>query len=357
MKVGLSSSVAFHIVVIGFGLLTFSNPKAFDVSNAESFPVDIVPIESITQIQEGEKTAPKKEISAPKPSTRPDRVENAQNVGDQDVDLKTPPRPNEKPKPVETAETPKSEPTPVQKPQPEPEPKPDPKPAEKPEPVPATEVQTKPEPKQEVKPDPVAEAIDTPPETTEQPAPKLPDSVPTPQSKPKPPQAQTAKTPDRKATEQPKKPTTSSSATEKQEKDAIADEVAALLNREKSSGGGAKRSTDQASLGGKTNTGGSKLSQSEMDALRGQIQRCWNVPAGVADAQGLVVTVKMKLTENGEIDGAPVITSGGNDSGVGRVAAESARRAVQRCAPYNLPRDKYDSWSEVIVNFDPSDMF
>jgi hypothetical protein len=42
---------------------------------------------------------------------------------------------------------------------------------------------------------------------------------------------------------------------------------------------------------------------------------------------------------------------------IGRAAADSARRAVMRAAPYNLPRDKYDTWSTVIVNFDPSEMF
>lgn len=354
MKAGLTSSVVLHVAIIGMGLVTFSAPMAFDVSDSEAFPVDIVPIESITQVQQGEKTAPKKEISAPKPTTKPQTVEQADNVGDQDVDLKTPPRPDEKPKNVETADAAKAEPKPADRP--EPTPKPEPEQESKPAPVPATEVQAKPEPKQEVQPDPVAEAIEQQTEVAQDNAPKLPENVPTPQARPQPPQPQTAKTPDRKPVEDNKKTATNKN-TPSQEKDATADEIAALLNREKAAGGGAKRSTDQASLGGKKTTGGSKLSQSEMDALRGQIQRCWNVPAGVADAQGLIVTVKMRLTENGEIEGAPVVTSGGTESGVGRVAAESAKRAVQRCAPYNLPRDKYDAWADVIVNFDPSDMF
>ena len=37
--------------------------------------------------------------------------------------------------------------------------------------------------------------------------------------------------------------------------------------------------------------------------------------------------------------------------------AGSAKRAVLRAQPYQLPADKYASWSEVIVNFDPSQMF
>ena len=40
-----------------------------------------------------------------------------------------------------------------------------------------------------------------------------------------------------------------------------------------------------------------------------------------------------------------------------QVLMGGARRAVLRSAPFkNLPRDKYDAWSEVIVNFDPSEL-
>lgn len=343
MKAGLTSSVVLHTAVIALGLFSFSAPKAFDVQDSESFPVDIVPIESITQIQQGDKTAPISEKAAPKPTTKPDDVPDAENVGDQSIDTKTPPRPDNKPKPVETAEEPKAQPEPVKTPDVKPEPKPEPAPAPKPESVPATDVQAKPEPQQEAKPDPVEESAAQPAETAEPDLPKLPEKVPAPQAKPKPPQPRTAKT--------------AAAQTNQSKNDSLVDEVAALLNKEKAAGGGARRSTDQASLGGRRNTGGAKLTQSEMDALRGAISKCWNVPAGVADAPGLVVTVRMHLTESGEIKGAPQVTSGGGDSGVGRAAAESAKRAVLRCAPYNLPRDKYDSWSEVIVNFDPSNMF
>jgi hypothetical protein len=38
------------------------------------------------------------------------------------------------------------------------------------------------------------------------------------------------------------------------------------------------------------------------------------------------------------------------------IAAESARRAVLRCAPYSLPAEKYDAWREVIINFDPREL-
>ncbi len=40
-----------------------------------------------------------------------------------------------------------------------------------------------------------------------------------------------------------------------------------------------------------------------------------------------------------------------------RVAAETAMRAVRRCSPFDkLPKEKYDSWKEMTMTFDPSEM-
>src|SRR5690606_27131527 len=77
-----------------------------------------------------------------------------------------------------------------------------------------------------------------------------------------------------------KKQETAKSASSK-ESDFNADEIAALLNKQEASGGGAKRSATPATTGSTRPSSGSKLSQSEMDALRGQIQRNWSVIAGI----------------------------------------------------------------------------
>jgi len=358
MKAGLTTSVVLHAVALGLGLFTLSAPRAFEVTDVESLPVDIVPIESLTQIQQGDKKSPMKEKPAPKPTQRPDVVADAQKVGENSVDTDKKPTPEAKPKPVETADAPPPAPEPSPKPadQPKPEPvkQPEPKPAPTPEPV-KEPTPPQPQPKEEPKPDQVAEAIAA--ESPNAEAVQLPKSAPSPEAKPKPQQPQTAKAPDRKEPDKPVKPDTSSRQ-KSDEKSFNADEIAALLSKEKAAGGGAKRSTEQASLGGdKSNNKGAKLSQSEMDALRGQIQRCWNIPAGAADAQNLRVSVKFKLDRNGAVEGGAEVISGGGSSGVERAAAESARRAVLKCSPYNLPADKYDAWADVIVNFDPSEMF
>jgi colicin import membrane protein len=386
VKAGLTTSVILHASVLAFGLLTLRAPSAFDVADVEALPVDIVPVESITQIQEGDKKATMRDKPAPTPTERPDIVADAQKTGDNSVDTDKPPTPEAKPKPVETADAPAPAPTPKEQPKPEEVPKP----KEEPKPVPATEVAPKPQPKEEVKPDPVKQPEPAPapvkqpepsPEPPEQktaeaePQPdkpdpvaetiaadqpqesvKLPDTAPAPEARPKPApaQAETAKAPDRKDSD---KPVKEASSKPKSEDKALDDKIAALLNKEKASGGGAKRSTQTASLGGEKSTGGEKLSQNEMDALRQKLGGCWSIPAGVDDADTLKVSVRFRLDRSGGLEGRPEVIKGGAASGPARTAAESAVRAVQKCAPFNLPADKYDTWSEVVVNFDPSDMF
>ncbi|MDQ0997088.1 outer membrane biosynthesis protein TonB [Phyllobacterium ifriqiyense] len=365
MRGSITSSAIIHAALLGWGLLSFSAPTPMDMANSESMPIDIV--SDVSQLQKGDKKAEKNEKPAPKPTQKPQTIPDAQNVGDSETDVETKPATETKAKPVEAAEAPKPSETPVAKPDPQPEPKPEVKPEPKPTPVPATEVKPEPEPKQEVKPDPVAEAINdvkpvpAPAETPKaEPAPqaekpaeeefKLPEKVAMPQAKPTPP-AQTAKTPDRKET--PEKPKTQTASTPSKEKDGIADQVADLLNKQKASAGGAKRSTDQASLGASKTTGGSSLSQSEMDALRGIIEGNWNKPVGAEESPDMKIIVRFRLTQDGQIDGSPEVSGTGADAGLLNAVKSSALRAVMRSAPFNLPQDKYDTWSTVELTFYP----
>jgi colicin import membrane protein len=353
MKAGFTTSVILHAALIGFGLFTLSAPRAMQVADVEAVSVDIVPVESITQVQQGDKKAVMKEKPAPTPTKKPNIVPDATKVGEANVDNDKKPTPEPTPRPVEVKDAPAPSPTPAPEPDTDVAKEPVKEAEKKPAATPATEVAPAPQPKQDVKPDPVAETIVA--ETPNAESVNLPNSAPSPDARPKPPQAETAKTPDRKDAE---KPVVKQASKPKSEETQFnADEVAALLDKQKASGGGAKRSSDEASLGGDKTTSGQKLSQSEMDALRGQIERCWNVPAGAMDAQNLKVSVQFKLDPSGKLEGSPEIISGGGADGIERAAAESARRAVMKCAPYNLPAEKYEAWADVIVNFDPSDMF
>ena len=201
----------------------------------------------------------------------------------------------------------------------------------------------------------------------------LPDSVPVPAMRPKPEppkeQAKPAEKPPEKKPETPKtaeKPSDKKVADRKQEvakassskeSDFNADEIAALLNKQAPANGGAKRSQQQAALGGKKTTGGSTLSQSEIDALKGQVEKNWSIVAGIEGAEGMIITVKINLDETGQIIGRPEVSSQGGTDTARRTFEGSTVRAVMRSAPFkNLPPDKYDTWKEVILHFDPSEM-
>lgn len=351
MKIGIIISALCHTMLLGWGLFWLSPPKSFEVADIEALPVDIIPVSSITQIQEGDRKAPAAERAAAAPTERQDTVEDAENTGDNSVDLKSTRAEEAKPVTVEAAQEPEQTKQPI--PVPTPHPKAETQPAKKPEPVPATEVAALPEPQQAVVPDPVADAISAA-ETAKPEFETLPDKVPTPTARPKPPRAQTAKTPERKNNQDRTQTAKLASA---KDSDFSADEVAALLNRQDPSGGGAKRGTQEAALGGRNTTAGERLSQSEMDALRGQIQRCWQIVPGMADGADVRVRVTMRLNKSGEIEGQPNVDASGGSEQTRRVLAGGARRAVLRCAPYNLPAEKYDTWADVVVNFDPSKMF
>ncbi len=350
MKTGLTVSTVMHAALLGFGLVALSAPQALEVADVEAFPVDIVPVESITQIQQGERKAPAAEQAAPTPTTRPEPVPMAENVGNNNRDLESTPEAENSERQVETAALP--EPKPLPKPA-KPADQPVEQPKAEPTPTPATEVTPEPQPRQEVTPEPVEEAAVA--ENPDAEAVTLPEKAPSPLARPQQPQAQTAKAPERRDAEKPAEQAAARTPTEDRTFDA--DQIAALLNQEKAKGGGAKRSTETASLGGERTTTGQKLTQSEMDALRGQIQRCWNVPAGALEAENLKVSVQFRLDKSGALENNPQIVSGGNGGSVERAAAESARRAILQCAPYSLPAEKYEAWSDVIVHFDPSEMF
>ena len=381
MKTGLTTSVILHAVVLGFGLFTLSAPAALP-SGAESVAVDIVPMEAMAQVLQGDKKAVMHEKPAPLPTQRPDIVPASQKVGENSVDTDKPITPEAKPKPVDTTSAPPPAPTPTEKPKPEDVPKPQ----EKPKPIPATEVAPEPQPKEEVKPEPVKQAEPKP--TPAKPAPtpppedktaaidptpevkpdavaeaiakdppteetQLPSSAPAPEARPKPQpaQAESAKAPDRKDADKPVKE--ASSKPKSNDKQFNADEISALLDKQKPSGGGAKRSTQQASLGGDKDQG-QKLSQSEMGALSDQLGGCWTLPVGLEGSENFVAVVLFNLDASGKLDGRPTVEkSSGN-----RQFDESAVRAVQKCnmAGLQVPPGKQDIWAQVRVTFDPREM-
>ena len=105
---------------------------------------------------------------------------------------------------------------------------------------------------------------------------------------------------------------------------------------------------------------GEQLTMSDMDALRQQLGTCWNVFAGTAEAQDLAVDIRVIVNADRTIAQASIVdTSRYASDDRYRAVAESALRAVRdpRCSPLKLPEGKYSVWHDMIVTFDPKDMF
>ncbi|MDD9877357.1 MAG: energy transducer TonB, partial [Magnetovibrio sp.] len=210
---------------------------------------------------------------------------------------------------------------------PEPEPEPEPEVAKLP-PEPEPEPQPDPEPK------PAPQAEPTPP-----PKPKL--SGVRPPRKPKPPDTFASVLKTLEALK--KKPRVKQPEEKPKPKPAFEQTIAEALKRPE------KRHNPQ-----------QPLSDSEINAVRRQIQRCWNLPAGAKDAENLVIEVAVKLNRDGTVREARVVDAQRmHTDPFFRTAAEAARRAVlnPRCNPLKLPPEKYQLWQQMTLNFNPSEMF
>ena len=386
MKGSVITSVVLHGLLLAWLLVSFGSVEPFEVTASEALPVELVPLEELTQLQEGDKTAPKKEQAAKQQTQKEDKIENAVNAGDNNFDLKSVPTPVEKPDNVQKQATlEKSDnDSPVK----------DVKPVEIEEILkeetqvePATELAAKAEPKVDVKPEPrpdVEPSKEKPVEAAEDP---VPDNVPVPVARPevaeipkevkkeekkeeaKPKkveekkekakpvevaEAKTAKTQDRKKDEKNKK--TAKSTTSK-EADVKGQELNDLLSKVEQEVGGAKRNKNNKAFGADKNTGGQKLSQTETDALMGIIEKNWTIMPGQVTSSDIKIVVRFELDESGEIIGRPEVSGTGAEDSALRALEGGAVRAVMKSAPFDkLPKDKYETWKVVELSFYPNDM-
>ncbi|HUG60914.1 MAG TPA: cell envelope biogenesis protein TolA [Methylomirabilota bacterium] len=365
MRIGYTTSIIGHTVMLALGLVSLPGAKPFEVEQIDALPVDLVPIDEVTALSEGLKTAEAADtasqanVTAPKPRPESERAGAAPT--DQDTPITE--------KATETAAAPVTEPPPPPPPPPpaaRAEPLPEPPAPEPPEPV--TEAAPPPEPVPEkpavAAPEPQAEVAELAAEpkeaAVETPPAPVPPSV-KPRVKPSPPKpVQTASAEATASTERrPSETRTpqrlpSEAEAEKPVKEFDPTEMAALLNKVDPSGGGARSSAQDASFGSQNVTGSvPRMSQSEIDALRAAIYACWEVPAGADGLNDLVVPIRVEFNVDGTLASDPVALSVPPGM-IGQVVADAALRAVRRCAPYPfLPPEKFDHWRVVNINFAP----
>ena len=144
-------------------------------------------------------------------------------------------------------------------------------------------------------------------------------------------------------------------------RDFNADRIAALLNKIPDATDEAKPvvpddGTPPKKVKGQSNGTEMTMSVNEIDALRARIAQCWSPPPGGLGADQIVIKLRLKLNEDGTLVGYPTVANS-DSSPFFQAAADSAVRAVFQCQPYELPSEKYALWRDMILNFDPSDMY
>lgn len=313
----LVASIALHVLVIGWGLLTFSS-KAF-IAPEESLPIDIISTDQLAQITNGQKTGKKEE---PKP-----KVEKIAEAKPEEDSVGKVTEKKELIKTTSTPDTPPPPPKPVEKPV---EKKPDP-------PKPVAETKPKEEPKpQEKKPDPAKEdpiaelqkKLDTkkpPPKPVEQ---KV--AAVQPQQQPKPKErtfdpAQIARDLDKRA--------------------ATRHELAgSALNA-------------SASLGSTSGTAANNVATWQ-GAFQGAVKRCFTPTYNGQDASLYEADIDIPMRVDGSLASEPVIVAvRGPSRSIAQAVAESAKRAIVQCQVYSfLPKQQYDSWKLIPMTFGLKDM-
>jgi outer membrane biosynthesis protein TonB len=293
----LVASVALHVLVIGWGLVSFAS-KAFESVPEESLPVEIISPDQLAKVTAGMKTGKKEN---PRPLV--EKVAEAKPPVEDTVGKIT-----EKAPVVTDTAPPPPPPTPVEKPV---EKKPDPpkpvaenKPKDEPKPI-----EKKPDPP---KVDPIAEAL------------KKEEKKPQPK-----PQTQGA-------TPQPPKP--------KAERVFDQSKIAALLD---------KRDPSRQAVTGDTLNSNAALGLAHGKAadnsatwgsmFKSQVDRCWKKPYGGIETQMPEAEFNIKLKRDGTLEATPVAV-GTPATPFVRAYQESALRAIIDCQPYNLPAAYFDEW-------------
>lgn len=300
----LAASIALHVLVLGWGLVSFSS-KAFEVPEEESVSVDVISPDQLAHVMAGTKTGKKEN---PKPQV--EKVAEAKPVEDTVgkitekapvvTDTAPPPEPKVEEKPVEKKPDP---PKVVEKPKEEPK-----------------QVEKKPDPP---KVDPIAEAIKKE------------------EKKPPPKPVQAAKPPEQ---------------VKKTERSFDQSKIAALLD---------KRDPSHQAVTGDTLNSNAALGLSKGQAannsatwgvmFKDQVLRCWKKPYGGIDAARIIVEFNIKLKRDGSLESmpAPLTTPG---TPYERVFLESGLRAIIECAPYRLPPQFFAEWQAFIPSFKSDDI-
>lgn len=296
-------SVAVHVVVLSWGVFTFTG-RPHTPDSQEPMPIDVISATEFSQLTAGTKTAPKAETAKPLAEQVGERKvadDPVAKLAKKEIKAATdvPPVPEARP------------PTPAEKKQSEPK---------------------------KAEPDPIADAIKK--DLAKKSEPK--------KSEPKKAEPKTETKSDAKVQTPPKKEAPKFDPRK----------VEALLDKRTPQRLAASGDVLNSTVALGTPTGSAaQLSQSEIDAFRQKLKTCWSPPAGAPNAQRIIVPITIRLKLDRTLAAAPVPEMRAKDPYT-QAMIESAVRAIIQCQPYTMfSVPKYETWKELPIDFDPTEMF
>ena len=332
MRYGLIGSILLHILV--FGVVIFN----FTFSGKDEAPPPLpVSVEIMSPQDYSERQAGKTDGKADKPST-PAQVKapDAQASAKKEVEQKPSPKPTEKealpPPAPKAAEAPAPAPKPVDRAKAEPA-------VEKPKPVVKKEPAPKPAPKPKV-----VEAKPTPNRTFD------PNRIESLLKKDAPQD----------------RPQTSQSTMEAPPSKVYSDRQTAVLNRDPNAGAPsgdydpnrpwrpASSLQDQAM--GIPQAHGAMNAGTCADLVQSRIEQNWDLPPGMQSAETTIVRLRIELNRDGTLLRPPTVM----DAPVTppqQAMASAAVRAADRGQPYPIPPQQYERCRDMVLRFNPRDMY
>jgi colicin import membrane protein len=349
---GLIISVLLHAAVLGWAIFTIQTQREIRMPEPDPIAVDLVTVGELTKLRQGARNAKQLEAQ-PKEAPKPDIAEK------------------EAPKPAPVATAPPPPPPPPPPPEP-----------------PAVKDEPKPEPKKE--PDKAAAA--PPPE------PAMPPPVPAPDEQKKleemlKEQERQAQAEESRKLEEDRKRQEAEAKKrdeerrrkeaelkkkredEKKRKEAEAKKkqfdaakISALLNKIPDKGAPRPsvpldeqvKTLNKGPVLGAPEGRDNQLSASELALLAQIIKSCvqskWNVLAGGESAQNTQVKIRLRFNPDGRLASSPQVMNP-QSTPYFLAVQDSALRAVHECEPFPLPAAKYEFWKDIVMNFDPRDMF
>jgi len=317
MRVGAIYSGLLHLAILLLIVLGLPDIFKQDEEIVAPVPVQLATLADITSTPHPAQHPQRQQVTKPKPTPpppAPKAPEPPPSAQPQAQPTPTPPQPAEEAPPAPSSPTPL--PPPPQPPQTAQTP-----PPEAAEPIAIPEKPKPQPPKQEAKVEPTPAPI-LRPNTPQKPKPK-------PQKKPPPPQSTDFSSLLKNLTKQ--QPQQSDEASiQPQPNDSDTASISALSSPQ--------------------------MTASEIDAVRSQIDGCWFLDPGKKGVEQMVVEIVVSVARDGTV--LNVQYTPGDQARMGdpayRAVAEAAYRAVMKCHQRRLPPDKYETWKDLRLRFDPT---